>query len=345
MNQTSICRALAFLCPIFILASCGQKSSDSLADRPAVRVKTVTVADSGVNYTRSFSGTVEEKTATMLSFSTAGTIKTLNVSEGDRISVGQLIGTLDDGSLRNAYQIAASTLSQAQDAYARMKQLHDANSLPDIKWVEVESKLRQAESAAEIARIALDDATLRSPVAGIVAEKTASTGQTIAPGMPVVKVVDISSVKVCISVPETEISCYHTGDKATITSESTPGLTFEGTVVEKGVSANPLTRAYTVKFRVDNVTGKLLPGMICQLNLADTHSLSGIILPVSAVLLAADNSKFVWLDSAGVACKRTVAVGEMLPEGIVIDSGLASGDKVIVAGTEKVSRGTKVESI
>ncbi len=70
-----------------------------------------------------------------------------------------------------------------------------------------------------------------------------------------------------------------------------------------------------------------------------------MILPLPAVLLSADNTTFVWLDSAGTACRRNVKVGAMLPEGVMIDGGLNTGDKVIVAGMDKVSRGTKVVSI
>ncbi len=305
----------------------------------------MTVAGDRVEQGYTYSGTVEEESGTVVSFSAAGTIKTLLVSEGDRVSKGQLIATLDDGSLRSAYSIAEATLKQAKDAYERMKLLHDSNSLPDIKWVEIQSKLSQAESAAKIARIALDDAKLYAPVTGVVSEKMASVGQTIAPGMPVVKIVDIRSVKVTISIPENEVSQFSDGDRAIITTKAAPGEVYNGTLVEKGVAANPLSRSYSVKYKVDNAAGRLLPGMICEAMIDNGSTAEGVILPVSAVLLAADNSHFVWLDSAGVACKRTVHPGAMLPQGIVIESGLAGGDKVIVAGMDKVSRGTNVTSI
>lgn len=337
------------VCPltIFLLAltACGHDSTEKDNSRAAVRVKTMTVADKGVDENFTYSGTVEEETGTVVSFSAAGTIKTLTVSEGDRIAKGQLIGTLDDASLRSAYEIAEATLNQAKDAYNRMKLLHDSNSLPDIKWVDVQSKLSQAENAAKIARIALDDAKLYAPVSGVVSEKMASVGQTVAPGLPIAKIVDIRSVKVAISIPENEITKFSTGTAASITTKSSSGAVYSGKLVEKGVAANPLSRSYLVKYQVDNTDGMLLPGMICEVSVEGTSAVDGVVLPVSAVLLAADNTQFVWLDSVGVARKRVVVPGAMLPEGIMIESGLAKGDKVIVAGTEKVSQGTKVTSI
>ncbi len=328
-----------------LISACGHDSSDSSKGREAVRVKTMKVTGTGVDENYTYSGTVEEESGTVVSFSAAGTIRTLNVSEGQRVSKGQLIGTLDDGSLRNAYEIAKATLDQARDAYNRMKILHDSNSLPDIKWVDVQSKLSQAQSAAEIARIALDDARLLSPVSGVVSEKMASVGQTVAPGVPVVKIVDIHSVKIGISIPENEISQLAIGTEATITTKASADKVYRGRLVEKGVAANPLSRSYTAKFQVDNSDGHLLPGMICEVAMQQSSPADGVVLPLSAVLLSADNTNFVWLDSAGVAVKREVGVGAMLPDGVMITSGIQNGDKVIVAGTEKVSRGTKVKSI
>ncbi len=345
MKYQLVCRALSLTIIFLGLCACGHDSKEKDTSRPAVRVKTIAVSSGGVDGGNTYSGTVEEESGTVVSFSAAGTIRSLVVSEGETVRKGQLIGTLDDGSLRKAYDIAKATLDQAKDAYNRMKLLHDSNSLPDIKWVEVQSKLSQAESAAEIARIALNDAKLYAPVSGTVSEKLASVGQTVAPGVPVVKIVDIHSVKVAISIPENEISKFNNGSAASITTAAAPDKVYNGRLVEKGVAANPLSRSYLVKYHVENGGGKLLPGMICEVSIEGTASAEGVILPVSAVMLAADNTHFVWLDSAGVAAKRVIRTGAMLPEGIMIESGLQSGDKVIVAGMEKVSRGSKVISV
>ncbi len=345
MNYHLACRVFSLTILMAMLTACGHDSKEQSKTRAAVRVKTVTVTNNDVKERYSYSGTVEEESGTVVSFSAAGTINRLAVSEGDKVTKGQFIGSLDDGSLRSAYDIAQATLNQAKDAYDRMKLLHEANSLPEIKWVDVKSKLSQAESAAEIARIALEDAKLYAPVSGVISEKTASVGQTVAPGIPVVKIVDIHSVKVAISIPENEISKFADGGEACITTKAAPDRTYSGKLVEKGVTANPLSRSYLVKYHVDNAEGKLLPGMICEVLIEGSNNADGVILPTSSVLLAADNSLFVWLDSAGTAVKRTVIPGAMLPTGVMIDAGLEDGDKVIVAGMDKVSKGTKVTSV
>ncbi len=345
MNYRLAYRGLIMSILTLQISACGHNSEEKQNNVEPIRVKTLTVADNRSELSSNYSGTVEEESGTVVSFSTAGTIKTLTVSEGDHVRKGQLIGTLDDGSLRNAYNIAVATLDQAKDAYNRMKQLHEANSLPDIKWVDVQSKLSQAESAEKIARIALDDAKLYSPVSGVVSEKLSSVGQTVAPGVPVVKIVDINSVKVCISVPENEVSKFNLGSEVMVSTKAAAGVTYTGKLIEKGIIANPLSRSYLMKYKVDNAEGKLLPGMICDVVIESNHASEGVVLPVSSVLLAADNTHFVWVDSADTARKRVVVTGTMLPDGVVIKSGLKNGDKVIVEGMQKVSNGTKVTSI
>ena len=333
------------MCAIVIaFAACHRESKDT--EVAAVRVKTAAVELQSVAGGRSYSGTVEESTGTALSFPVAGTVRQFNVSVGDKVAKGQLIATLDASSLRNAYDISLAALNQAEDAYNRMKQLHDAQALPDMQWVQAQNTLAQARSAAAIARKAMDDANLYAPRAGYISEKTADAGVNVAPGIPVVKVVDIDPVKVSISVPENEIASLPQQARAQIMVSALSGEMFEGVLKEKGVAANPLSRSYDVKFEVRNPQGLLLPGMICDVQLSGDSVRRELTVPVDAVLLDADNRNFVWIATGGVARKRTVDVGGMTSgTRLIVKSGLQEGDSVIVSGQQKVSQDTRVISI
>lgn len=334
------------LLPAFLtLASCDSKDGKHAGTKAPVRVETLEIKGSDMANATSYSGVIEESESSNLSFSTAGTIKQFNVNPGDRVAKGQVLGVLDDSSLKNAYDIANATLAQAQDAYNRMKILHDSNSLPEIKWVDVQQKLVQAQSAVEIARNALDDAVLRAPFSGIVSEKYADLGQVTAPGIPVLKLIKIGDVKAVISIPQNAIGAFKEGSKARITFDDLPDAVTEGVLIEKGVAANALSRAYAVKYRVPNNAGKFLPGMICTVTVEGTMQDNVILLPQSAVLLDERNRNFVWLDSAGIARKRIVTVNELSDGGIEIAQGLCDGEKVIVKGQQKVCNGTRVESV
>lgn len=327
------------------LSACSSKEKKNETTPRIVRVETVTVAGTGIKNATTYSGTIQEGESTNLSFSTAGTIKQLKVQTGDRITQGQIIGILDDSSLKSAYEIASATLAQTQDAYNRMKILQEANSLPAIKWVDIQQKLIQAQNAVDIAKNSLDDAVLRAPFSGIIADKYADMGQVTAPGIPIVRLIRISDVKASISVPQNSMVNFNEGDIAVIKINDGSERTYNGTLVEKGVSANPLSRAYEIKYKIGNAQGELLPGMVCTVEVAGKEQRNMITLPQSVVLLDERNNNFVWLDSAGISIKRVVKVNALNDNGLEIISGLTDGDKVIVKGIQKVCHGTKVESI
>lgn len=335
---------------IFALTSCG-KSNPNLqgGNSNPVRVKVTTAAAAastpGAAASDSYSGTVEAGSSSTPSFSAAGTITAINVAEGQRINKGQLIATINGSSLKNAYEIAAAELREAQDAYARMKKLHDAKALPDMQWVAMQEKLKQAEAAAEIARTGMNDASLYAPIAGIVSKKFVDVGQAAAPGIPVVEIMDLSSLKVKISVPEADLKRFATGSLATVTAG---GRTYAATLVEKGVAANSLSRNYDIKFRVADPDGSLLPGMICSVEVdgvqpsaADTPS-SEIVLPPQAIVLDWNNESYVWTVKNGLAQRQKVSVGGLDSRGVIVNGGLGANDSVVVEGQQKLCVGLKV---
>lgn len=330
---------------VSLLTSCGLKKEKETMS-PPVNVTVMAVSANGVNTESKYSGTVTEGNASEISFSVPGTIKAIYVSEGQQVRKGQLLAEVKAENLENAYNIANATLAEAQDAYNRFKQLHDANALADIKWVEVQNTLKAAENSAAIARRALDDAHIYSPVSGTIAEKMVDVGQTVVPAIPVMRVVALNDVKVSIPVPEDEIASMTEGMDAEIVVDALNGRTIKGKLSEKGITANPLTRAYDVKFSVDNPGGKLLPGMICSVTLvARSDSASAIVLPPQSVLLTADNRNFVWIAKDGKATRKFVQQKGLVPNGIVIGTGLEAGDSVIIAGMQKVSEGTAVNPL
>ena len=261
---------------------------------------------------------------------------------GDRVAKGQLIATVDPLSMQSSYDAAKASLEQAEDAYRRMKELYDKGSLPEIKWVEVQSKLQQAKSMEEVARKNLDDCKLYAPFSGIISEKMAEVGQNIMPGLPVVKLVTANQLKVKIAVPETEIAAIATGQKATITVSALNGRVFAGTVTEKGIVANPLSRSYDVKIRVDDADKELMPGMVVEAVLSGTGMGTLHVIPAHIVQLDEQNRSFVWVNAGGKASKRIIQCGGFTSEGVIVLSGLEESEEIIVEGQQKVCENTSV---
>lgn len=333
---------------LILLSGCS--GSDDAGTQQSIKVKTSVIQTTESSMSQAYSATIEEENGTALSFSVGGTIVKLLVNEGQSVSKGQLIATLDDTSLSNSYTSAKAGLDQAKDAYNRMKQLHDAGSLAEIKWIETETQLSQAEAAYEIARKNLNDTKLYAPYSGVISEKAAEVGQNVNAGTTVVKIVTARQLDAKIAVPETEIASMTIGQAADITVQALGGRTFHGTVREKGVVANASSRSYDVKIRVQDASADLLPGMVASVVMENNSKKEAadaepkaIVIPADIVQLADDNRNFLWVVEDGKASRRFITIGEYTANGVTVVDGLASGDVVIVEGQQKVCDGTAVE--
>lgn len=333
---------VALAAPLVLVGCQNETVSDSV-DSKVIKVKLIQVYDSNQTVNKRYSGTVEESTGSSLSFSVPGTINKVYVMTGDRVVKGQIIASVDTTVIKSSYNAAKAALDQAQDAYNRLKLLHDEKSLADIKWVDIQSKLQQAQAMKRMAEKNLKDCYLRAPFNGIVAEKEMEIGQNVVPGIPVAKIVTMQQVKVNISVPEDDIKDINKGDRAVLHVQSAGEGFIEGRVVEKAVVANPLSRSYEVKIAVDNKDNKLLPGMVTEAYITcSNNDVSGIVLPANVIQIDERNNNFVWINNNGKASKRIVTCGSYTADGVIISNGISNGDEVIIFGQQKVSEGSVI---
>ena len=147
-------RIILVVCAVMTFVACGKKSENQ--EKPPVKVKTEEVSPSYEGAGQTYVGIVEESEATAVSFTSMGVVRRMLVSEGQYVSRGQLLAEMDPSTMSNSVTAAAATTSQAhdmveqakatyaqaKDAYDRMKLLHDNGSLPEIKWIEMETKLQ-----------------------------------------------------------------------------------------------------------------------------------------------------------------------------------------------------------
>ncbi len=338
MKKMKMAAALLFAA---VLTACGGSEKKEAA---AMKVAAETVSAHAGEGSSTYVGQVEEQSATTLSFTGSGAIRQMLVKEGQTVSRGQLVAVLDDTQARNALASAEATLRQAQDGYNRLKQVHDAGSLVEQKWVEVQSQLQQAKSMRDMAQKALADCRLTSPVSGVVGSVVLEAGETALPSVTVCTVLNIDQVKVKVAIPEHEIAAISASTPSLISVAAIGESTFKGGAIEKGVTADAITRTYDIKILVPNAGHKLLPGMVANvsLDLGSAASASQITLPIVSVQERSNGQKFVWLVSDGKATRRDVTVGSLQGNRIVITSGLKAGERVITEGYQKVSEGQRV---
>ena len=339
MRNSLIVTLLGCLLAVMVTA-CGKK--DPAASVPlSVSVEEATPTDAYLE--QHYVGIVEENTSTPVSFVGSGTLQRVCVEEGQAVSKGQLIAELDMSQAKSLVAAAQAQYDQAQDALRRLRQVYEAGSLPEVKWVEVQSQVAQAKSQLDIARKNLADCRICAPVAGVVGSLNFHAGSVVLTSEPIVSILDISTVKVKVSIPEREISGLSTQTPTTIRVEAV-GRTYEGGRIEKGVSADAVTRTYDIRIHVKNADRKLLPGMIAdvQMKPAAAATPAAITLPIRCVQQFTGGGQFVWVVEANQAKARRVTTGKASGNRIVVTEGLKGGEKVIVDGWQKVGEGTPV---
>ena len=344
-------KVLWMLLSVMLLGSSCQQQSAKSGMKAPTRVKTQVVSPGMVDNAQTYVGIVEEREATAVSFTGMGIIKRMLVNEGQAVGKGQLIAEMDDTQARNLLSGAEAQMTQANDALARFKMLHDNGSLPEVKWVEIQSKVAQAKSQLEVARKNLADCRLVAPVSGIIGKKLIGVGETALPSQAVVSILDISTVKVKVAVPEAEVGGINAHTPTSIQVEAING-SYQGGQIEKGVQADALTHTYDIRINVANADRKLLPGMVANVRFVSdgSQAIGSKMIPVTAVQkktvstsLQADGSLFVWtVGKDSTAHRSTVTIGQTQGNYICVIEGLSIGDRIVTEGYQKLSEGTKV---
>ena len=358
MKRTVFCAAL------LLAAGCSSPKKNRTVD--PLRVETIVAAPSADVGAAVYVGAIEEESSAALSFPVAGTVARTFADEGRRVGKGHLLAELDPPSARRTFEAAEAALNQAKDACARLKQLYDAESLPEIKWVEAQTRLRQAESAYGIARKNLDDCklyapftgvigkrqgvakknledcSLYAPFSGVVGQRRISAGETALPGVPVLTLLEVGRVKVRFSVPEQEIARLGADSRIGVGVAALGDRVFPAGKIEKGAVANPAAHTYDVRATLDNAAGELLPGMVCRVTVSPAESAEEIAVPLRAVQQAGDGSRFVWTVRGDSAVRTAVTTGRLVNNGIVLTGGVAAGDRIVVDGMQKIGEGSKV---
>ena len=288
------------------------------------------------------SGTIEAERSTSLSFAVPGTVEAVLVQEGETVRRGQALARLTARSYQDAVGIARAKVVQAEDARRRLEPMHRNRTVPEVKWVEVETGLEQARLSLSMAQKNVDDTVLRAPEAGVVARRSVEPGANAVPGAPAFILVQTDTVLATAPVPETHVAGVRKGQAARVVVEAV-GRRFEGFVREVGVLANPLTRTYAVKVAVPNPEGALRVGMVAEVVLRQDDPTLAVVVPPEAVRIDEAGRPCVYvLASNGTLRRRAVEVSGYLGEGVALAAGVAAGDRVVVSGSPMLADGMAV---
>ena len=335
---------LVFAASVIMLSSCNHNSRKTEAGTPVkVGVEEAVVMPSDAS--KKYSGKVTASRETVVSTPFPARLQSLQVSQGQSVAKGSVVARLSSETVDNSLSMAEATLRQAQDGYDRLQSVKDNGSVPAIKIVEVETALQKAKAAYNTAKKASADCALKAPFAGTVSSVLVECGEELQIAQPVVKIVDLNSLEITISVPETEIGSLAPGMKASVSVPAVSDRQFSAVLVRKGVDASAVSHSYSCSLRPEEEIKGLMPGMIANVRFESRFEDDSIVIPASAVRSDRDG-RYVWTVSGdNKVAKRYITAGGFSGTGIIVAAGIEPGDRIITEGMSKVSTGMSVEAV
>lgn len=240
---------------------------------------------------------------------------------------------------------------EIRQAEERVRQAHEglrmalaAAKETDIRAEQVkmlQAQLRQAMANLAAAQVQLSYATITAPFSGIVIKRHVDPGDMASPGMPLVTIVDPSSFRLEVTVPESYVKFIHIGDSVPVTIEAL-NQTSMGRIYEIVPSADPISRTFVVKIRLPHMKG-LIAGMFGRAEFP-TGQIKSIFVPQSTVWQEG-SLEGVFVVEGEKAVKRVITTGKKINDFVEVLSGLKEGELVIVKGMDGLRDGTKVRVV
>ncbi len=286
-----------------------------------------------------------------------GSVQETMVQEGVAVKAGQVLARLDSADLqaRVATQQAALDEAKARLSLAKknnennqalLKQNYISQNSYDTTQNNLElaqASVRSAQAQLEIAKIALADSVIRSPITGVVAKRFVQTGDKASPDMPMFAIVNLGEMTLEAMVPSSEIARVKIGQEVTFQVDGFANRQFHGKVGRINPNADAGSRSLMVYVQIEN-DGSLKGGMYAKGNIAIEKSSPMPLLPLYA--LRQDNGKnIVYKIANGQIMAQEVKLGLKNEEaGLVeVSAGLQKGDHVLMTQIEQLKPGSKVK--
>lgn len=239
-------------------------------------------------------GTAYAATTKDVSPNNNGTLKDLNLKVGDTVTAGKKLFVSDSDDVRKNVTTAKNNLTKQN---LTLTSDQNAEKVDDNKIAMDKLSVSDAVAQLENANTQLSKMTVTSPIGGTITAISNSNGDSVQSGKSVLTVVDMSSIKIKVSVDELDIGKIKTGQKATIKFDALKDKSFEGaveTIAQTGTTSNSVT-TYDVVVAVSNPTGIKL-GMNANVTIAVESKENALVIPAEA-LVENNGQKFVRVES------------------------------------------------
>lgn len=320
---------------------------------PSVRVRSAAVVSEPLGGGPGWTGLVQFERKIRLSPEVPGRVIRRAVDRGDTVRKGDVLLRLDDSRIALEAERAqvAREAAEHQAAFAaaelgRAESLGEALSpqaLDQARHADEMARhgLAQARIAERTAERALADTRVRAPFSGVIADRYADVGDTVAPGVPLFVLVSVDPVLVRVGVAAAEAARLDAGTRARIVFADLGGATGAGELVTVGQVPDPMTGTYPADFRVPNPSGALREGMVARV-LPEVSEEPVVQVPRQA-LVEHEGGPAVFVVGGDLAHIRPVRLGRQGPDRAEVVSGLEPGEEVVIEGQFALVDGAHVD--
>lgn len=337
----------------------GQASEEQQREAEAVPVRCYKVALMDFKDDLPVMGTVKGGLEIPLKFEINGVITAINFREGDMISKGDVIASIDkkDGQLKIDYAKAKaeSAKTQAQAAkkkYEIHKNLYDIGAIIKAKLEEVELEAKSAGEQAKSAEVEVRSAEaefkktdLIASREGVMGTREAEVGEFITPNNKITTLYDISEIFVELGIVEKDVDKVTIGQDVLVTVDSHSGATFKGRIDYIYPVIEGKSRTLTAKVRLQNPDVQLLPGMFARAMITVAAFKDAMVIPSLSLNKKDEGYNVVVIDSQNKARIKPVKVDYVTTDYSVIGEGLREGDLAVTETPQELKEEMPVQVI
>lgn len=288
---------------------------------------------------------VEPNRVTTVSTEISGRIETIACKKGQKVQATDVLATLNSDLLIPQYDTAKAQHERDKLEWERMQDLVRKKATAQKDLDDATTKLEIGMASIHRIRATIDRCRIVAPAHGIINDLSVEVGEYLDPGVPVAQLVDTTTVKVAVGLPEKDVPFFSVGQSAQVIA-SVRGIeeVFTGTITFISEVADLETRSTRMEITLPNPEHFLYSGQIVRVRLTRQILRNAIFIPLLAVI-PLENGKAVYVVEDGLAVRREVKLGAIQDDRIQIRQGLKDADQLIIEGHRFVAPGLKVTII
>ncbi len=289
-------------------------------------------------------GSVESRRNIAVAAQTGGEIQRVHVREGQQVSKGQVLVSLNADILRSSIAELRTSLELANSVYEKQSKLWEQKIGTELQYLQAKNNVESLQRRLATAQSQLDQTIIRAPFSGTVDQLPAREGEMASPGMPLVRVVSLEDAYIKADVSERFIGKFKAGDPVQVFFNSA-NQRLESTISSVSQVINPENRTFLVEVRIPAVTFMVKPNQVVVLEMRDYISEAALAVP-TRLIQRDEQGQFVYIvDEQGdkpLARKVYITTGITSGTSTEVLDGLNGEELIVDQGYRDLSDGIEV---